>query len=52
MIPAGSNRTGDPSSLVAPLREVVRGLDADQPIYNVRTMEELYRHAASSASST
>jgi putative ABC transport system permease protein len=34
---------GDPSSLVAPLREVVRSLDAGQPINNVRTMEELYR---------
>jgi hypothetical protein len=34
---------GDPASLVAPLREVVQGLDANQPIYNVRTMAELYR---------
>jgi predicted permease len=34
---------GDPSSLAAPLREVVRTLDASQPINNVRTMEELYR---------
>ncbi len=34
---------GDPSSLAAPLREVVRTLDANQPIYDVRTMEELYR---------
>ena len=34
---------GDPSSLVTPLREVVRSLDGNQPIYNVRTMEELYR---------
>jgi predicted permease len=34
---------GDPSSLVAPLREMVRSLDAGQPINNVRTMEELYR---------
>jgi predicted permease len=37
---------GDPSSLVTPLRDVVRGLDADMPIYNVRTMEELYRMRA------
>ena len=37
---------GDPSSLAAPLREVVRGLDANLPIYNVRTMEELYRMRA------
>jgi len=34
---------GDPSSLVTPLRAVVRGLDANQPIYNVRTLEENYR---------
>jgi putative ABC transport system permease protein len=34
---------GDPSGLVAPLREVVRSLDAGQPINNVRTMEELYQ---------
>jgi macrolide transport system ATP-binding/permease protein len=37
---------GDPSSLVTPLRDVVRGLDANLPIYNVRTMEELYRMRA------
>ena len=34
---------GDPAGLVAPLREVAHGLDANQPIYNVRTMEEFYR---------
>jgi macrolide transport system ATP-binding/permease protein len=34
---------GDPASLLAPLRQVVRGLDANQPIYDVRTMEDLYR---------
>ncbi len=34
---------GDPASLLAPLREVVRGLDSNQPIYDVRTMENLYR---------
>jgi len=34
---------GDPSSLVAPLRRVVQGLDQMQPIYNVRTMDEFYR---------
>jgi macrolide transport system ATP-binding/permease protein len=37
---------GDPSTLVTPLREVVRGLDANLPIYNVRTMDELYRMRA------
>jgi predicted permease len=34
---------GDPSVLAAPLREVVQGLDRDQPIFGVRTMEEFYR---------
>ena len=37
---------GDPASLAGPLREIVRGLDANMPIYNVRTMEELYRMRA------
>jgi predicted permease len=36
----------DPASLVTPLREVVHGLDTNLPIYNVRTMEELYRMRA------
>jgi predicted permease len=35
--------SGDASELAAPLREVVRALDANQPIYDVRTMEELFR---------
>jgi putative ABC transport system permease protein len=35
-----------PLSLVAPLREAVRGLDANQPIYNVRSYEDFYRHRA------
>ena len=34
---------GDPAGLVAPLRELVQALDRTQPIFNVRTMEELYR---------
>jgi len=37
---------GDPASLVTPLREVVRSLDANQPIFDVRTMEDLYRTRA------
>jgi predicted permease len=36
----------DPTTLVGPLREVVRGLDVNQPIFNVRTMEEFYRMRA------
>ena len=37
---------GDPATLLAPLREVVRSLDINQPIFNVRTMEESYRMRA------
>jgi predicted permease len=33
---------GDPAALAAPLREMVRRLDAAQPIFNVRTMEAFY----------
>ena len=34
---------GDPASLAAPLRDVIHRLDANLPISNVRTMDELYR---------
>ncbi|MGE5359448.1 MAG: ABC transporter permease [Bacteroidales bacterium] len=37
---------GDPAALAAPLRAVVQRLDPTLPIYNVRTMEELYRMRA------
>jgi predicted permease len=37
---------GDPNALVAPLREVVRGLDANQPIFDVRTFDDFYRYRA------
>ncbi len=37
---------GDPASLVTPLREVVRGVDANQPIFDVRTMEDFYQARA------
>jgi predicted permease len=37
---------GDPSTLAGPLREVVRGLDGNLPIYGVRTMEALYQMRA------
>jgi predicted permease len=33
----------DPSTLATPLRAVVQSLDANLPVSNVRTMEELYR---------
>jgi putative ABC transport system permease protein len=34
---------GDASSLTAPLRNLVRSIDAHQPIFNVRAMREYYR---------
>jgi predicted permease len=34
--------TGDSASILTPLREVVRRLDPNMPIYDVRTMEEHY----------
>jgi predicted permease len=33
---------GDPASLAAPLRDLVRALDANLPIYNVRSFDEFY----------
>ncbi|HEY2168666.1 MAG TPA: ABC transporter permease, partial [Candidatus Angelobacter sp.] len=32
----------DPANLAAPLRDVVRALDVNQPIYNVRTLSDFY----------
>jgi len=34
---------GDAAALVAPLNEAVRSVDANQPVYDVRTMAEYYR---------
>jgi predicted permease len=36
----------DPASLATPLREAVHALDANQPIYNVRTYDEFYHYRA------
>jgi len=38
--------TGDPSTLVGPMREIVRQLDGNLPISAVRTMEALYEMRA------
>ena len=38
--------SAEAAALATPLREVVRSLDANQPIYDVRTMEELFRNRA------
>jgi predicted permease len=35
--------SGEPSALAATLRDVVRGLDPDIPVGNIRTMEEQFR---------
>ncbi len=37
---------GDPAALAAPLRGVVRSLDPNLPIFNVRTMAEFFRMRA------
>jgi putative ABC transport system permease protein len=33
---------GDPSGLAAPLREMVRTIDSNQPVYDLRSMNEFY----------
>ncbi len=37
---------GDAATLVAPINEAVRSVDASQPVYDVRTMAESYRMRA------
>jgi putative ABC transport system permease protein len=37
---------GDPAALAAPLRSVVRALDANQPVFNVQTFSSLYEERA------
>ena len=37
---------GDPADVAAPLREAVRTLDANQPVYNVRTLSSFYEQRA------
>jgi len=39
---------GDSAGMVAPLRELVRSIDASQPTYDVRTMEDFYWARATS----
>ena len=38
--------SGDAASLAEPLRQVVRELDANQPVYEVRTFDDFYRYKA------
>ncbi len=39
-------RTADASSLAAPLRDIVRALDVNQPIFNLETFSSLYEQRA------
>ena len=32
--------TADPTSAIAPIGDIVQGLDPNQPIFNIRTLEE------------
>jgi predicted permease len=41
--------SGDAASLAAPLRDVVRGMDANQPVFDVRTVEDYYQKRVVSA---
>jgi predicted permease len=38
---------GDPAAMAAPLREVIRSIDVNVPLYRVETMEELYAQRTS-----
>ncbi len=37
--------TGDPLRLATPVREQIRGLDRDLPVYQIRTMEQMIRRS-------
>ncbi len=37
---------GDPASVVSPLRQIVHDLDANQPVFNVRTFANFYQQRA------
>jgi putative ABC transport system permease protein len=41
-----SEAFGDPASVATPVRELVRTLDVNQPIFNVRTLAEFYHQRA------
>jgi len=46
MLALFADTTADAASVMGPLRQVVHALDPDQPIFNIRTMSELYRQRA------
>jgi putative ABC transport system permease protein len=37
---------GEPASAVAPVREVIRNLDSNQPVFNVRTLQTFFQQRA------
>jgi hypothetical protein len=37
---------GDPAGVAAPIRAIVQGLDANQPVYNVNTLDMFYQQRA------
>jgi predicted lysophospholipase L1 biosynthesis ABC-type transport system permease subunit len=37
---------GDPKALATPLREAIRGIDANQPVFGERTMQDFYQARA------
>jgi predicted permease len=37
---------GDPASIAAPVRSIVQGLDSNQPVFNVRTLDVFYQQRA------
>jgi putative ABC transport system permease protein len=43
---------GDPAAISVPLRQVVRSIDANQPVYNVRTFSSFYEQRAISVAMT
>jgi hypothetical protein len=43
---------GEPAAIASPWRDVVRTIDANQPVYNVRTVSSLYEQRAISVAMT
>jgi predicted permease len=41
-----AHTSGDAAGLAEPLRQMVRDLDANQPVYGVRTFDDFYRYKA------
>jgi predicted permease len=37
---------GDPTAIATPIRDIVQGLDSNQPVFNVRTLDSFYQQRA------